>query len=97
MSDRPHSVGQARKELTNDSRRFNQSSPWNVVAGEGGADLNKLMEHYAKRDKAREEARLARVRDGKVFTVYDDTTGGHWPSWMPWVGTSREVPPGFKE
>jgi hypothetical protein len=40
---------------------------------------------------------LARMKGGKVVTVYDDTTGGRFPSWMPWVGTKREVPPGFKE
>jgi hypothetical protein len=67
------------------------------VAGEGGADMSELMEHYAKKDKKTEETRLARMKGGKVVTVYDDTTGGRFPSWMPWVGTKREVPPGFKE
>lgn len=67
------------------------------MAGEGGADMGELMEHYAKKDKKTEEARLARMKGGKVVTVYDDTTGGRFPSWMPWVGTKREVPPGFKE
>ena len=67
------------------------------MAGEGGADMGELMEHYAKKDKKQEETRLARMKGGKVVTVYDDTTGGRFPSWMPWVGTKREVPPGFKE
>jgi len=77
--------------------RFNQSSPWNVVAGEGGADLDKLMAHYAQKEKVRHEDRLARMKDGKVVTVYDDTTGGRFPSWMPVIGSSRVVEPGFKE
>ena len=59
--------------------------------------MNELMEHYAKKDKEREETRVARMKDGKVITVYDDTTEGRFPSWMPWVGTKREVPRGFKE
>jgi hypothetical protein len=80
-----------------DRRRLNQSSPWNVVAGEGAADMSELMEHYAKKNKVQEETRLARVQAGKVVTVYDDTTGGRFPSWMPWIGTKKEVPRGFKE
>ena len=80
-----------------DRRTFNQSSPWNVVAGEGGADMSELVQHYAKKDKEREASRLAQMKDGKVVTVYDDTTGGRFPSWMPFVGTKKEVPRGFKE
>jgi hypothetical protein len=67
------------------------------VAGEGGADLSELMEHYTKKNKETEEKRLAQMKNGRVVTVYDDTTGGRFPSWMPWVGTSRQVPRGFKE
>ena len=44
---------------------LNQSAPWNVVAGEGGADLGKLMEHYAKKDRELEESRRARMKEGK--------------------------------
>ena len=54
--------------------------------------MSELVEHYAKKNKAQEEARLARMQAGKVVTVYDDTTGGRFPSWMPWVGTKKEVP-----
>lgn len=59
--------------------------------------MSELMEHYAKKNKEHEEARLARMQAGKVVTVYDDTTGGRFPSWMPWIGTKKEVPRGFKE
>ena len=51
--------------------------------------MSELMEHYAKKDKKTEETRLARMKGGKVVTVYDDTTGGRFPSWMPWVGTKK--------
>ena len=53
--------------------------------------MSELVEHYAKKNKAQEETRLARMQAGKVVTVYDDTTGGRFPSWMPWVGTKKEV------
>lgn len=74
-------------------RVLNRSSPWNVVAGQGGADLTKLMEHYAQESEKAEHDRVARIRgDGKVTTVYDDTTGGRFPSWVPLVGGSKKVP-----
>ena len=47
-----------------------------MVAGEGGADLRQLTEHYRNKEERIEEARKARTVDGKVVTVYDDTTGG---------------------
>ena len=47
-----------------------------MVAGEGGADLRQLTEHYRNKEERIEEARKARMVDGKVVTVYDDTTGG---------------------
>lgn len=59
-------------------RTFNSGSPWNVVAGEGGADLRQLTEHYRKKEERMEVARKARMVDGKVVTVYDDTTGGRF-------------------
>jgi hypothetical protein len=49
-----------------------------VVAGEGGADLRQLTEHYQKREEKIEGARKARMVDEKVVTVYDDTTGGRF-------------------
>ena len=79
-------------------RILNRSSPWNVAAGEGGADLTKLMEHYSRQNEQAEQDRLARTKqDGKVTTVYDDTTGGRFPSWVPWIGTSKKVAPESRE
>jgi hypothetical protein len=76
---------------------LNQSSPWNVVAGEGGADLSKLMEHYARENDNAERERVARVERGKVTTVYDDTTGGRFPSWVPLIGGNKEAAPAVKK
>lgn len=51
------------------------------------------MEHYAQESEKAEHDRVARIRgDGKVTTVYDDTTGGRFPSWVPLVGGSKKVP-----
>lgn len=76
---------------------LNRSSPWNVVAGWGGADLTKLMEHYARENEEAERLRVARIKpDGKITTVYDDTTGGRLPSWVPWIGGSKKVAPDAK-
>lgn len=86
------------KAKRDDNRSLNRSSPWNVVAGEGGADLTKLMEHYTREHAQAEDARCAKIeKEGKVSTVYDDTTGGRFPSWMPLIGSSKKVAPGFKE
>jgi len=59
---------------------FNMGSPWNIAAGQDRADLSGLTQHYAAKEKFTEEARVARLQDGKVVTVYDDTTGGRLPS-----------------
>ena len=68
------------------------------MAGEGAADLTKLMEHYAKENEKAEQDRVNRInKEGKVTTVYDDTTGGRFPSWVPLIGGSKKVAPGFKE
>ena len=59
-------------------RLFNTGSPWNVAAGQQGADLRALTQHYHDMDKQREEERLAKVeaQGGKVVTVYDEMQGG---------------------
>lgn len=68
------------------------------MAGEGGADLSKLMEHYAKENEKAEQARVNRLnKDGKITTVYDDTTGGRFPSWVPLIGGSKKEAPDSKE
>lgn len=52
-------------------RAFNQGSPWNVAAGQGGADLNALTKYYHEKAQAQEEERLSRRKDGKVVSVYE--------------------------
>ena len=71
-------------------------SPDNNAPGDR-ADLRKLVKYYEKGIAAEEEARVSRIKDGEVVTVYDDTTGGRFPSWMPWIGSKKEVSPGYKE
>lgn len=68
-----------------------------MVAGEGGADLSKLMEHYARENERAERERAERVEKGKITTVYDDTTGGRFPSWVPLIGGNKEAAPVIKK
>ena len=58
----------------NFARVFNSSSPWNVSAGQGGADLSRLTQHYTDKKKTTEEARLGRIKNGRITSVYDDTS-----------------------
>ena len=53
-------------------RAFNTGSPINVSAGNGSADLKHVVAHYEARNKATEEKRVARMKDGKVVSIYDD-------------------------
>lgn len=49
---------------------MNAGSPWNVVAG-SQADLSKVVAHYERKNKEMEEARVAKMKDGKVVSLYD--------------------------
>lgn len=46
-------------------RIFNTGSPWNVPAGQGGANLDKLIAHYEKKNYDEEERKLRTLREGK--------------------------------
>ncbi|KAL9112051.1 MAG: hypothetical protein Q9227_003671 [Pyrenula ochraceoflavens] len=51
---------------------LNQRSPYNVVAGQQGADLRKLKAYYDEKYRKMEERRLARIGpDGRIRTVFD--------------------------
>ncbi|KIV90238.1 hypothetical protein PV10_07567 [Exophiala mesophila] len=50
---------------------FNVRSPWNVAAGRDSVDLSALTAHYKEQDRLQEEARVSRLKDGKVVTAYD--------------------------
>ncbi|KAK2758601.1 hypothetical protein FQN54_003291 [Arachnomyces sp. PD_36] len=50
---------------------FNAGSPINVSPG-SQADLSKVVTHYEERNRAREEKRVARMKDGKVVSMYED-------------------------
>jgi hypothetical protein len=49
---------------------FNTAPPYNVPAG-SSADLGAVVAHYEQQNKQMEEARLARMKDGKVVSLYD--------------------------
>lgn len=46
-------------------RIFNTGSPWNIPAGQGGANLDKLIAHYEKKNWEAEEAKVKFMREGK--------------------------------
>ncbi|PGH10779.1 hypothetical protein AJ79_05252 [Helicocarpus griseus UAMH5409] len=50
---------------------FNTGSPINVPAGNGSADLTKVVAHYQEKNRKTEEDRVARMKDGKVISLYD--------------------------
>lgn len=49
---------------------FNARSPYNVSPG-SQADLGAVIAHYERENKQIEEARAARMKDGKVQSVYE--------------------------
>ncbi|KAK2749762.1 hypothetical protein FQN55_002998 [Onygenales sp. PD_40] len=51
---------------------FNTGSPMNVPAGNASADLTAVVAHYQMMNKKTEEQRVARMKDGKVVSLYDD-------------------------
>lgn len=51
-------------------RVFNTGSPYNVAAG-SSADLSAVAAHYERKNREIEEARVARMQDGKVVSIYN--------------------------
>jgi hypothetical protein len=54
-----------------ESRAFNFGSPYNISAGQGSANLSALVRHYDEKEQRQEEARLRRMKDGRVVSAYD--------------------------
>lgn len=52
------------------SSLMNGGSPYNVSPG-SQADLSAVVAHYKRQNQEMEEARVARMKDGKVVSVYD--------------------------
>ncbi|KAJ5702887.1 hypothetical protein N7488_010435 [Penicillium malachiteum] len=50
---------------------MNGGSPYNVAPG-SQADLSKVVAHYENLNKEIEQARVARLQDGKVVSIYDE-------------------------
>jgi hypothetical protein len=51
-------------------RILNAGGPYNVPAG-SVVDLSAVAAHYDRENKRAEEARVARMKDGKVVSLYD--------------------------
>ncbi|KAJ6013991.1 hypothetical protein N7540_008582 [Penicillium herquei] len=50
---------------------MNGGSPYNISPG-SQADLSKVVAHYENLNKEIEQARVARLQDGKVVSIYDE-------------------------
>ncbi|KAE8144188.1 NADH-ubiquinone oxidoreductase subunit [Aspergillus avenaceus] len=57
-------------ELKQPEVSFNSAPPFNVAAG-SSVDLSHVTAHYERQNMEREEARVARMQDGKVVSIYD--------------------------
>lgn len=49
-----------------DCRVFNTGSPWNVPAGQGGANLDALIAHYKKKNAEHDEKVLKKLRENEL-------------------------------
>ena len=47
-------------------RQFNTGSPWNVPAGQGGINIDKVIEKYEKESFAQQEKKLQQLRENNV-------------------------------
>ncbi|RDW81768.1 putative NADH-ubiquinone oxidoreductase 178 kDa subunit [Aspergillus mulundensis] len=57
-------------ELKSPESSFHPGHPYNVIAG-SKADLSEVIAHYEAKNRKIEEARVARMQDGKVVSIYD--------------------------
>ncbi|KAL4784251.1 hypothetical protein BJX76DRAFT_357214 [Aspergillus varians] len=57
-------------ELKSPETSFHPGHPYNVIAG-SKADLSHVIAHYETKNQKIEEARVARLQDGKVVSIYD--------------------------
>ncbi|KAK2861424.1 hypothetical protein FQN49_004203 [Arthroderma sp. PD_2] len=51
---------------------FNSGSPINMSPGNSSGDLTAVVAHYEKRRTDMEAARVGRMKDGKVQSLYED-------------------------
>ncbi|KNG87889.1 NADH-ubiquinone oxidoreductase subunit, partial [Aspergillus nomiae NRRL 13137] len=57
-------------ELKQPEVSFNAAPPFNVPAG-SAMDMSHVTAHYERQNREQEEARVARMQDGKVVSIYD--------------------------
>jgi hypothetical protein len=48
------------------SRQFDTGSPWNVSAGQGSINIDKVIEKYQKEADEVQEKKLQQIRENKV-------------------------------
>ncbi|KAL2824514.1 hypothetical protein BDW59DRAFT_162402 [Aspergillus cavernicola] len=66
LSQNPsHSIPLKQQEAS-----FHKGLPYNVIPG-NNADLSEVIGHYQRENQKVEDARVARVKDGKVVSIYD--------------------------
>jgi hypothetical protein len=49
---------------------FQPGKPYNVIPG-SQADLSEVIAHYERENQKQEAARVARMKDGKVVSLYE--------------------------
>ncbi|CEL08278.1 hypothetical protein ASPCAL11429 [Aspergillus calidoustus] len=57
-------------ELRNPEAAFQPGKPYNVIPG-SQADLSEVIAHYERENQKQEAARVARMKDGKVVSLYE--------------------------
>lgn len=53
-------------------RVFNTGSPYNVPAGHGGANLDKLIAHYENKNFEEQAKKLQALREGSIERAKED-------------------------
>ncbi|CAG8904070.1 unnamed protein product [Penicillium egyptiacum] len=64
------SQGQAEAFTLRQPDMMNAGSPYNVSPG-SQADLSHVVAHYQRKNQEIEESRVARMKDGKVVSIYE--------------------------
>ncbi|KAL4883649.1 hypothetical protein BJY04DRAFT_184051 [Aspergillus karnatakaensis] len=57
-------------ELKHPEASFQPGLPFNVIPG-NHADLSHVIAHYERKNQEKETARVARMQDGKVVSIYE--------------------------
>lgn len=61
-----------------DFRIFNTGSPYNVPAGHGTGNLDKVIAHYEKKNKEEQERKMQMLRDGTLPIEQEPRPKSEW-------------------